>query len=67
MDDLGAIEVRNPGHEDRFTCPGCGLDFWGPETTCPNEACCIAIECEVQQQPVAVCRRKAEEDDASSS
>lgn len=44
----------NPGFDGRFTTPCCYADFIGERSTCPQ--CNAPIECEVEQQPVAVCR-----------
>lgn len=54
---------RNPGQDDRFTMPCCYADVDEDATTCPQ--CSAPIVCEVEQQPVAVCRiaDKDEEDD----
>lgn len=44
----------NPGWDYRFTSPCCYADFEGERSTCPD--CGAPIECEVDYQPVAVCR-----------
>lgn len=46
--------LRNPGFTDRFTTPCCYADIDGKATKCPS--CGAPIVCEVEQQPVAVCR-----------
>lgn len=47
-------ECSNPGHTDRFTCPGCYHDFVGLHVHCAK--CGRAIVCAVEYMPVAVCR-----------
>lgn len=44
----------NPGFDDRFTTPCCYADVGEDATDCPQ--CGAPIVCEVEQQPVAVCR-----------
>lgn len=44
----------NPGHDDYFTTPCCYAYFTGKKHKCPE--CGAPIICEVEQQPVAVCR-----------
>lgn len=44
----------NPGVDDRFTTPCCYADVDEDATECPE--CSAPIVCEVEQQPVAVCR-----------
>ena len=47
-------QCRNPGYDDRFTCPACYHDFEGHETTkCPG--CGAAIHCYTVQEPVCIC------------
>ena len=46
----------NAGFDDRFTTPCCYADFTGQRDTCPE--CGAPIECEVEEQPLAVCRIK---------
>ena len=43
----------NPGQDERFTTPCCYADVTKYATECPERA--APIECEVEQQPVAVC------------
>lgn len=53
----------NPGQDERFTTPCCYTDVGEDATKCPT--CGAPIVCEVEQQPVAVCRiaDEDEEDD----
>lgn len=54
MDAAAGEQCSNPGWTDRFTTPCCYADFEGEQSTCPE--CGTSIECEVEYQPVAVCR-----------
>lgn len=45
---------QNPGRDDLFTTPCCYADVTESATRCPE--CDAPIVCEVEQQPVAVCR-----------
>lgn len=49
---------RNSGFTDRFTTPCCYADFEGERETCPD--CGAPIECEVEHEPVSVCRIREE-------
>lgn len=51
-------ELRNPGFDDRYTCPRCLSDFYEATETCPS--CSAHVRCTVDQQPVAVCELLAE-------
>jgi hypothetical protein len=56
-------ELRNPGHDDRWTCPSCYQDM--PNKTqgtlvCPN--CKFTIECSIEQQSVCVAKLMTEDD-----
>lgn len=53
----------NPGYDDRFTTPCCYAEVEDEEVrVCPE--CGAPIVCEVEQQPVAVCRiADADEED----
>lgn len=44
----------NPGQDENFTTPCCYADVTESATRCPT--CNAPIVCEVEQQPVAVCR-----------
>lgn len=44
----------NPGQDERFTTPCCYADVSEGDKRCPE--CGAPIVCEVEQQPVAVCR-----------
>jgi hypothetical protein len=44
----------NPGQDERFTTPCCYADVTEDARECPH--CGAPIVCEVEQQPVAVCR-----------
>lgn len=49
----------NPGFDDRFTTPCCYADVDEDATECPE--CGAPIGCEVEQQPVAVCKIREED------
>lgn len=51
-------ELRNPGFDDRFTCPHCLDDFHEETDVCLS--CGARIRCFVEQQPVSVCELLAE-------
>lgn len=61
----GKMEVEtgerctNPGQDERFTTPCCYADVSEGDTKCPD--CGTAIECTVEQEPVAVCTITEEE------
>ncbi len=58
-----ATSYSNPGFSDRFTCPACLLDHYGdPSTITSCNECGKALTCEVESQPVAVCRLTKPED-----
>jgi len=53
-------ELRNPGWDNRFTCPLCMFDI-NDAITQPNlidecPQCGVGIECTVERQSVAICR-----------
>jgi len=52
----------NPGFDDRFTTPCCYADLTDEEARqCPE--CGAPIICEVEQEPVAVCRIADEDEE----
>jgi hypothetical protein len=56
----------NPGFDDRFTTPCCYADVTDEDATaCPE--CGAPIVCEVERQPVAVCRIADEDKDEAWS
>lgn len=52
----------NPGQDERFTTPCCYADVSEDATKCPD--CGAPIICEVEQEPVAVCRIADEGEEA---
>jgi hypothetical protein len=48
-------DCKNPGVDDRFTCPGCYGDLGGREGDIVQcDACEAVVHLSVEQQPVAV-------------
>jgi hypothetical protein len=60
IDTFGIMNVKrgkrcaNPGQDNQFTTPCCYADVGRRDTKCPE--CGAPIVCEVEQEPVAVCR-----------
>lgn len=51
----------NPGQDERFTTPCCYEDITDDVDTCPK--CGRTVVCEVEYQPVAVCRLAEDEEE----
>lgn len=54
MEAARGERCTNPGQDERFTTPCCYADVDEEAKRCPE--CNAPIVCEVEQQPVAVCR-----------
>lgn len=54
-----AQECSNPGHDDRWTCPGCYSEL-GDVGTGPHKCgiCDRTVHCSIEQQPVCVASLK---------
>jgi predicted amidophosphoribosyltransferase len=56
-------ETRNPGHYDRWTCPGCYADLPNKrEGTVVCSVCNFTVECSTDTQPVCVATLVTEDD-----
>jgi len=64
MDAVYEERCINPGQRERFTTPCCYADVTEDATRCPE--CDAPIVCEVEQQPVAVCRIADEDEEEES-
>lgn len=50
-----AMELSNPGHDDRWTCPGCYADLPNRRTaTVTCQSCDRTVVCTLDSQPVCV-------------
>ena len=57
--------LRNPGFDDRFTCPACFFDFSDRRATkCPS--CDASIKCWVETEPVAMCELVTADEEETS-
>jgi hypothetical protein len=61
MDAARGERCTNPGQDERFTTPCCYADVSEDAKRCPD--CGVPIVCEVEQQPVAVCRIADEDEE----
>ena len=61
MQAVRGESCTNPGQDERFTTPCCYADVTESATACPE--CNAPIICEVEQQPVAVCRIADEDEE----
>lgn len=64
MDEALSQTTSNPGHYDRWTCPGCYEDMPNKTTgvfPCPR--CERKVTCSLEDQPVCIASLLTEDDD----
>lgn len=68
MSEALSRELTNPGHDDRWTCPGCYQDLaTHSEGTFTCENCERQVECTLDSQPVCRASLVGEDDKANDN